>query len=321
MENSLEKITENYTKIPINKSSMAKIKAYAQMAKNTELYGFLLAPKESNDGIVRDILLARGQNVSGAGGHLGGAAVGQSKTEIENLGCKAIGFWHSHANFGVFHSPTDNKNMETLYLTLAANNQEKKILEHKNIRYIDHEAGKLIYRIEGVEIALGLEKSEELSEKRYLAKEHLILADGTELIAGITKDMRLFIRDLSVVIENGNLDSIEVRRYPGRQIQMVGAAYSIVTNNRGEEYGEIAVSNWCGVCQKEESKTYKDVKIDRVEDGISDIFSESQLAADIKERVNSGRGFFDDVDETRKSIKLSLKSLWQFSKDTTDSQE
>ncbi len=321
MTYNLETVTGNYTKIPINKSSMSKIKAYAQMARDIELYGFLLAPKGSNDGIVRDILLARNQSVSEASGHLRGVAVGQSKAEIENLGYKALGFWHSHANFGVCHSPTDNENMDTLYQTLAANNQEKRTIEQENIRYIDQENGKLVYRIEGLEISIALEKSDEVSEKRYLGKEHLILSDSTELIAGITKDLRLFIRDLGVVIENSNLESIEVRRYPGRQIQTIGAAYSIVTNNRGDEYGEIALSKWCGVCQSDEVKMYKDVEMDIIDDGIPDLFTESQLAADINERVKSRRGFFDDANETGNPIKSSLKNLWPFHKDTTGSQE
>lgn len=313
---NLEKITENLTTIPITKTSFEKMKDYAKLAKGTELYGFLLSPIDYNDGIVRKIVLAKNQIVSSGSAKLDPIAAAESKAEIEELGFKPIGFWHSHGGFSTFHSHIDDENMRNHYLTLALNNEEKIEIPTKNNRYLDSENGRMVYIVDGLEISISLLKPDKAFEKRFLSSEYIQNPSDSKLIAALTGDLRMFLKYDDIYFDIENIKDVQIKRYPAAQFKTMGLAYSIVVNDRGKSYGEIAMTSWCNSCERQENFVHKNVGIRVVEEG-NEKYNIEELKKEIDERVKTHSGNklqiesgFEEVNVDEEENKSGEKLPW-----------
>jgi len=129
----------------ITEHAFTKARTYAKLAceirndPKLECGGYLIAPKDSGDRVARDAYLARGQIVGGTGNmsyRLEGKDVIRAGREIEALGCKVLGWWHSHGNYEVFHSPTDAANQMVVLNRIAPSNFvfEDRKLNVKNLK-------------------------------------------------------------------------------------------------------------------------------------------------------------------------------------------
>ena len=285
MEQTLEETTNDFSAVPIIGGILSKIKTYAKIAGSSEIYGFLISPIDKEDGIVYDAILAKNQKVSAASASIDPTAAGVAKAEIENLGYKAIGFWHSHGGFGAWHSGTDDNNMNRLLRSFASNNERRFAKHYKNYRYIDADQGRIVYRTERFEIAVGLDKDDLSYESKLLGKDYLKLINGSEdLVAVLTSDSKLLIKDGSSVIIARNPHVIEIRKPDLQEVRLIGVAYSIVVNSAGDSYAEMAVNKWCSLCEREEIDIKKRVNIKLIGSEVGD-FSEEGLEKDLEERV------------------------------------
>jgi hypothetical protein len=243
--------TNKYTCIPITQKTLEKIKAYAKISGDNECYGFLISPKKSEDGIIYNAILAPGQEVSGAHAGINAVSAANAKAEIENMGYKSMGFWHSHGSFGVFHSGVDDGNMERLILSFAGNTEEKSLLESKTYRWGRTEDSQIIIKQGDLEIKVELDKKD--TSFRVEPTKDVY----SELILGITKDKRIFVNDGLDRLIALNPKNISIDKCNGKSYKVTGVAYSIVTNQQGSIYGEIGISKWCNVCERLEKSINK----------------------------------------------------------------
>jgi hypothetical protein len=279
MTNSLKETTGNYIKIPILKSTFEKMKAYARIADASEVYGFLVAPNNSDDGIVRGALLAPNQFAGGASAGLESVDVGQVKADMENQGLKALGFWHSHGHFSVFHSGTDNRNGEDHYMSFAVNNEERIADESGQKIYIDE--GMVVFHNGKIEICVKSDMPRFESRPRGKSLDNML--------GVLTDDFKVILKYGENAIIIPDAQRIEVRKAKTGKCRIVGAAYSIVVNSRGEHYAEMAVNKWCGSCERDETEVKKQVDLEIIADGKAS-FDEDKLAAEIKQKVRGYGG-------------------------------
>lgn len=113
-------------KVRITQGAMAKIKTYARLVERitgsaNECYGYLLANKDDDSGVVVDAYLGDNQSYSGAHVSISGEDVIRAANAVDPQGYKIVGWWHSHARFSVFHSGTDVNNFETIVHAVGPN--------------------------------------------------------------------------------------------------------------------------------------------------------------------------------------------------------
>ncbi|MFA6022659.1 MAG: Mov34/MPN/PAD-1 family protein [Candidatus Pacearchaeota archaeon] len=287
MESKLQKITENFTIIPISANCREKMKRYAKYANGSEVYGLLLSSKEENDGIVRNILLANNQVASGASAGIYGEAVGQAKAEIENMGYNSIGFWHSHGTFNAFHSSTDDGNLENLLLSFAGDNEEKTYTKNGNSRIVDHEKSRLIYDFGNYGICVTLKKNSLSYRSDYVGSDYLKIIGQPDIkpIMVLTEDFRLLIKDNDSIITLKDPIRIETEIPRKNDFKTIGVAYSIVVNRNGEEYAQLAHTNWCSMCEKDDIIINKNAKLKEVEVENDIEINEKEMISELKKRV------------------------------------
>ncbi|MEI7718851.1 MAG: Mov34/MPN/PAD-1 family protein [archaeon] len=293
MEYQLQKLTENFTSIPITASCLEKIKTYAKLSGKREIYGFLLNPQAYTDGIVSRTIIAQQQAVTGSSVTLDPDAAALSKVEIENMGMKAIGFWHSHAGFGTFHSSTDDDNMERLYRDITQNNEETVPEDRGNFRYMDQANGRMVYRVGGLEVAIKLKDPERSCERRILTPESINFPKNSnlEMIAG--KNIGMYLRDGAVILQLDNIDKFTVSTFKSPEDNALGLAYSLVVNEGGSEYGEIAAVKWCSKCEETSVNIHKKCTTKIIDDSKepTEVFSVDKLGEEIRERTKHARFF------------------------------
>lgn len=284
MEGKLQTITESFKKVPITKNTFEKIKGYAKICGVDECYGFLLTPKDKNDGIVYNAILAANQRVSGASAGITGEAAAHAKAEIKNLGYKAVGFWHSHGHGNPFHSGTDNHNMEHLMLAFATNVEEKYRTEAKE--GYDIEGSDIVFRRKGQELRLSFGNGDFCFDVKPIGKDYFqpIKEDNSEPLLIVTKKLNLIINDENKRLMTKNPCNIQFGKNEGKSIQNIGVAYSIVVNSSGKHYAEIGVSKWCNVCEKLETKISEaELNIIEAENDIQ--FNRQTLEEDLEKRI------------------------------------
>lgn len=113
-------------KVMITPGALLKAKTYARLVERitgsaNECYGFLLSKKDDDSGLVVDAYLADNQVYSGGYCKIDGEDVVRAAEAVDPKGYKIVGWWHSHARFGVFHSGTDVNNFETVTHSVAPN--------------------------------------------------------------------------------------------------------------------------------------------------------------------------------------------------------
>ncbi len=248
----------------ITRSALSKAYTYARLAcdvleESVECYGYLISPQGVKDRIVRDVYLAPNQDVSGADVKISGEDVINAGRDIDKMGYKVLGWWHSHANFDTFHSGTDDENMLKVLNAIAPTNFVA------TYRQIPLMSGELGIRRKGSNV--------EVYDTKNLNKK-LKLNLGS-------KDFNA--RDLGIV------KSITVNM-PVR----VGFAYSIVVNARGDKpYCEVATKDFCGLCYGGEERSVES----RVRVVNQDAFEidEHQIAKEVKRKVKKPKTFISSA--------------------------
>lgn len=267
--------------------ALKKARTYAELAcdvleESVECYGYLITPKEVTNRVVRDVYLAPNQKVSSAGVEVSGKNVIKAGREIDKLDYKVLGWWHSHADFGTFHSITDDENMMKILNAIAPINY---VIQHKQIPLF---SGKLGIRRRG--------NSLEIYDKNNPTKK-------------INLD----------ILKGEHFNSKELASIQGIRVNIpirVGFAYSIVVNANGDKpYCEIATKNFCDLCNSENEKS-KQVRL-RVVDGPRVKINKREMIKEIKKKIQKPKytspitlksDINRDDDEEWKSILKRLKS-------------
>ena len=200
---------------------------------------------------------------------------------------KTIGFWHSHAGFGTFHSSPDDTNLDQLYRDLAQNNEERIVTNKNNIRYFDQVNGKIIYQFGGYKFTITPKNPEKLCEKRLLSPQSINFPEDSLFEFVRKTPMGLYLRDKDVILELDNIKEVLIHSAESEEDNFLGLAYSLVVNEAGSEYGEIAEAKWCGNCQETKVKKHVKCKAKIIDDAQepTERFSPSDLEKEINERT------------------------------------
>jgi hypothetical protein len=270
-------------KIPITENVRKKLLDYVRLVGQTECYGLLLAPIDVNDGIIYNAILAPSQRVSSASAGIDENGAAAAKAEIENMGYKSIGFWHSHCNFGTFHSGVDDNNLDDLLLDFAGNTE--KLTERKReIKgyYIMHEDNGLHiflpFKKDSLEIKVKT-NNEEVSIKKVNTAENMFWYDsGKKELCVIQNNEMLNVKGVYEPI-------FRLFNMKGEKIKGTGTAYSIVVNKKQNFYGEIAEAEWCYSCGGIETKKIRNVPVVSIEVEKDIQFTEQEILREIGRKI------------------------------------
>ncbi|VVB78890.1 Prokaryotic homologs of the JAB domain protein [uncultured archaeon] len=124
IRNKDKPIGADFDSIYISKYAFEKAYTYAELAcelagHTIECGGYLICPEDSSDRIARDSFLAREQRVSEGLYVLRPEDVRRAGNEIENLGSKVLGWWHSHGELSTFFSCVDDRGQMTCLNAIA----------------------------------------------------------------------------------------------------------------------------------------------------------------------------------------------------------
>lgn len=280
---------ESEEDIVLTRNTLEKIFAYVRGIKeiigDAECYGFLVAPAKKCDRIVYDAILAPRQIVTGSSANVDEAAAAAAKAEIENLGYRALGFWHNHANFGSWHSGVDDRNLEDLCFDFSGSTEKVEERDRYGGRVTLLENGDLIYLLKEKDIQVRIkpenlnpEEIINLTLKRVGQKGFHYESDERSL--HISTDSESF----SLA---GRLGTVLLTKPEREKISAVGRAYSLIVNFEEETYGEIALMHSCYCCGNSRIERMKDVAVRTVEVEGDVSFTEEQLNREISERVKT----------------------------------
>lgn len=248
---------EKIMDVQITQYALDRAFKYAELVcdvhnRELECIGYLITPKNSGDRIARDAYLAREQEVGGAHVELSAEDVIKAGREIDSLGHRVLGWWHSHAGFHTFHSGTDANNQMTVLNEIAPINYireiEERKLENMEIQKLD---GKLIL----------------FDKKNPRLKYEIKVGDSDLAIAGlnISEEKRTGFA-YSLVVNNTKSWSIFGRKKEGKR----------------EPYAEIATREFCPDCRKTHDKSEKAKITIFPETGI---MNEEEMKQEVKDRV------------------------------------
>lgn len=251
----------------ITKSALKKAYTYARLAcdvlkESVECYGYLITPKNLADRVAREVYLAPNQEVGAAEVKLEGESVIKSGREIDKMGYRVLGWWHSHADFEPFHSGTDDENMMKILNAIApinfvATNRQMPLM-----------SGEIKVRRRGNGIELYDAHNPNKAFRLNLDSENFNKKD-----LGIVKSITA---------------NLPVR---------VGFAYSVVVNAAGSKpYCEIATKDFCGLCYSGEERSTKSRLIVLNQNPFE--IDEKQIVKDIKKKIKKPVSFFSPVTDT-----------------------
>lgn len=288
----LEQITSGFREIPIKSSAFEKMRRYAALVPNWEMYGALLVPKNDDSGVTSSVILARGQKASQADVVISPEAGLELQSEIEEMGMKMIGIWHSHGNFGVFHSGIDDNNMGTFFRSYSLNNQEKVYSPPKEGFRKDEESGDILAFSGGLQWKIKLKDKSKLKVGRIPPSNFKIGSQGMLAQAAHLKNGCFYIRFNDQRSIRFPVEDMQMQVTPAAPElgEIVGATYSVVVNGAGNSYGEIWGSRYNMTNDRESSFVKKDAKLNIIRDRIK-IPSDASLINDVKERVEGIRKY------------------------------
>jgi proteasome lid subunit RPN8/RPN11 len=218
---SLEKRLK-LTGVYITKGALEEIKEYAvisseeakiHLKRHAECYGYLITPKNERDRLVRGSFFAYDQDVDSAKFEIPATSVVRCSDEINKLGYKVLGVWHSHGSMPTGHSPVDDENLSSILNRISLSNC---------ITYYT-EANLLSERI-----------STEIFDNKILVKE-------IEKKVGRILDIGFSIESY----EQNQIKSLSIKRAKLKIPVQCGFAYSIVVNDHGgEPYAKMATRDW-----------------------------------------------------------------------------
>ena len=244
-----------------------------------EWYGLLLANSDDPEFIVRDVILAPDQTVSGAHVQVDGVKVAKAMQEIKELNTKrgtnycVVGWIHNHANFHTFHSGTDVDNFKTVLNSVSLNTEsavsaELSLIESKPDQALLEDR----IKITGDRM---LDGSVEYSIKDEAAALALLEKYGVkpEMVDG------------KVAIKMLN-DLLGVTKVAIKEPKIIGFAYSIVVNNAGDlPYSEIAVLEEFPISKKKIHKTPEEIPVQIVEVADDITFTKEEVEKEIKDKL------------------------------------
>lgn len=220
-------------KVYMAKPALEKARIYAELSKDfhgdfIECYGYLMGSKNKKHRIIEDVYYAPGQTGSGAHTKIPGRKVTEAGREINQLGRKVLGWWHSHANYHTFHSGTDDENIITVLDHIAPSNFITTYLE---------------YDFLGKDI-----------KKTKFENDTVFVCDRNNNS-----------KRLEMIFDK--LDENPLMYLPLKEVKVripirTGFAYSVVVNAvRGDPYAALATRKFCPTCGSDEDT------LDKGEDG------------------------------------------------------
>ncbi len=113
--------------IHVTRHAYQKAYAYAHLAckiarRSIECGGYLIAPKDSGDRIATDAYLARDQKVAAGLFTVEAEDVIKAGREVDQLGYRVLGWWHSHGKLNTFFSQLDDRGQMTVLNEICAFN-------------------------------------------------------------------------------------------------------------------------------------------------------------------------------------------------------
>ncbi len=278
---SLEELTQRYTRIPIQDVVRDKIHAYAQYARNNECYGFLLGSPLGQPGLVSEAILAPDQSATGGSARITGEVAAQAKAEIETLGYISYGFWHSHGNLSTFHSSTDDGNLNHLIFSFAGNTEESEYgpVKERGVRYKD---GRIMIQMDKRIFEVTQNNPDQGYHVRPITTEDNL---HPARFAYYNNEGSLLVFNGEDYITIPDVASTRMIETKGELERTNGLAYSLVVNNRREEFALIGVLGWCATCEKIEKKV-KEAKVEPVFSGRK-FYDVSLIKKEVEERVNN----------------------------------
>jgi len=100
-----------------------------KVGRTDEWIGFIVGSRNDSEPIIRDVILGQNQVTSGAHCKIDGGSVGAATEEVKQLSGErneeyyVIGWIHSHAEFGTFHSLTDDRNSMVTLNSVSLNTE------------------------------------------------------------------------------------------------------------------------------------------------------------------------------------------------------
>lgn len=277
----------------INEDALRKVHTYAKLScqefgMGIECGGFLLAPKDKNDGVVYDADLIFNQKVTPTLVKAEPSDTYKTKEEYDTLNYKAIGCWHSHHNIGAWHSWIDNADLERFTLeigtnlVIAENPRQDSLVDSQNTIHINKKTGKdFIVHLDG-----------EYSY-RVNSKPQQNNTTNIDFVLNPIPNEDFY----KISIEN-TLSIVNIKAKHPFSIEkiIIGAekeksvVYSLVVDSYGKEYVEAGVLEWKG-CEikdlKKELNRKKGLKIRKVNVCKLD-FTEESLREEIRRKIRGG---------------------------------
>ncbi len=258
-----------------------------------EWYGFLLGNIGDTQHIVREIILAQDQDVSGGHVRVEGVNVARANQEVKEINkargknYQIIGWTHSHADIAPYPSNTDDNNNYTVLNSVSLNT------EVATPRSLDLIEGKLSHQV--LEDRL-LVKGEDITDG-YI---EYLLKDDAAAIGLLNKYCISFDgKDPKHVALELLNDLLEISKFDIKEPKIAGFCYSIIFNNkRSEPYAEMAVIEESRLSKSNRKYNAKLPLITiSVEDDIS--FNVEELNTEIDKKIKF----------PRKSKTISKKSI------------
>jgi len=278
-------VNNDLDNIHITKYAFEKAYVYARLAcekarGTIECGGYLIAPRQAQDRIATDSFLAKNQDVSSGLFTIEAEDVIKAGREINEMGYKVLGWWHSHGNLGTFFSKTDDNGQRTVLNEISAFNYVTK--------RDDKEIGNLEVRTEDERIVM--------FDKRNPERRYEIEVDGDLSKISITKlklqqEKRIGFAYGLVVNVPGHWDFDWRGKNKHRTTKTILLDEKDITKNNypRKPYAEIATRDLCGFCKNSEDKSIP-VDITLFDTGKVDI-DENVLMAEIEDRVKMSPRF------------------------------
>ena len=290
-----------------------------------EWYGFLLGNIEDSQHIIREIILAQDQDVSGGHVQVEGVNVARANQEVKEINkargknYQIIGWTHSHADFGTNPSNTDDNNNYTVLNSVSLNTE---VATPRSLELIE---GKLSHQV--LEDRL-LVRGEDITDGHieYLLKDD-DAAIGLLNKYGISFDGK---NPKQVALELLN-ELLTVSKFDIKEPKIAGFCYSIVVNNkRSDPYSEMAIIEESRISRNKRKYSAKLPLVTvSVDDDIS--FTIEELDAEINKKIkfpksflhqltNYKKGYTQQVVDTKRGgvVDISVTSNEQPKKDIVD---
>ncbi|MEI7718394.1 MAG: Mov34/MPN/PAD-1 family protein [archaeon] len=275
---SIEKIIsgDNFQDLHITEAAYNKAFIYAKLVceiaggSGTEMIGYLITPKGSTDRVARGVYVAPNQTAGSADVKIEPEDVITSGREIDAMGCKVVGWWHSHGDMSTFHSGTDVANQMTVLNAISSASYVLEKTERKNPDV----------KLVGNTIVVTDPKHPGVKYEFELKDPGLLNVVSRK----VTEDKKIgFAYSLVVHGARGGgfsygEEKVEIVTEPGTNIK------SKLFERKRIPYAEIATRRKCSDCQKIIDESHK-VNVLVCKDEIPEVIDEALLRKELEAKV------------------------------------